>query len=352
MPSGALLWHDRHVSPTSSSREEGSGSRRAARRAEPESSTPRRARRRASAVDVSDEPDEEATESADGAEVEPIPVRRLVSLAVAGFAGLLGVALVFGAQTAGVGAARAPYGFVIFGVQAIFVISWTICFRPPSARVVAVVGLLTAATADVAAIYPAKASIAGIGFAAVAGFILGVIGQMVREAGRMRVAESLGASMIVVVAVVSFATLIVLTRITVGTQAIVVSLTATAVSLVVARVTDAIMPYPRLAPQVPRGSSGVVIGAMMGSVTGAVLGSLIEGFDPRTGAVVGFVAAFAAVLADLAIGYAEASREVPDEPGPLSLVRHLQGPLAGFALAAPAAYVISVLYLVPHLAGG
>jgi hypothetical protein len=29
------------------------------------------------------------------------------------------------------------------------------------------------------------------------------------------------------------------------------------------------------------------------------------------------------------------------------LARHMQGPLAGFALAAPVAYLISVLFLVP-----
>jgi hypothetical protein len=61
------------------------------------------------------------------------------------------------------------------------------------------------------------------------------------------------------------------------------------------------------------------------------------------------VTAVAAVLADLAVGYAEASREIDGEVGSLWLVRHMQGPLAGFALAAPVAYVMSVLVLVPAL---
>jgi hypothetical protein len=182
--------------------------------------------------------------------------------------------------------------------------------------------------------------------------LAGVVGQLARKSSRVRATESLGATLFVVVGVVSFATLIVLTRITVGTQAIVVSLTSTSVSLLVARLMDAIVPYPRLAPQVPRGASGVVLGAMVGSATGALLGSLIEGFEPGTGALVGFVSAFVAVLADLASGYSEASREPAGEPGSFWLVRHLQGPLAGFALAAPAAYLISVLYLVPHLSIG
>jgi hypothetical protein len=30
------------------------------------------------------------------------------------------------------------------------------------------------------------------------------------------------------------------------------------------------------------------------------------------------------------------------------IARHMQGPLGGFALAAPLAYLMSVLFLVPH----
>jgi hypothetical protein len=278
------------------------------------------------------------------------PVRRLLSLAVAGFAGLLGIGLIFGAQTAGVGSARAPYGIVIFGVQALFVISWTVATRPPAPRVVAVVGLLTAAGADIVAITPARASLAPLGYVAAGGFVAGVIGQLVRRSSRLRATESLSATLVIVIGVVAFGTLIVLTRIPMGTQAIVVCLTSTAVSLVVARVLDALIPYPRLAPQVPRGALGIVVGAMLGSATGAVLGAFIQEFNPSRGAFVGFVAAFAAVLADLSISYAEAGRELAGEPGSFWLVRHMQGPLGGFALAAPAAYVISVLLLVPKLA--
>jgi len=283
-------------------------------------------------------------------ETEAAPVRRLLSLTIAGFAGLLGVGLIFGAQTAGVGSARAPYGFVIFGVQAFFVISWTVATRPPAPVVVVTVGLLTAATADAVAILPDVASIALLGYVAAGGFVAGVVGQLFRRTSRLRATESLSATLVVVIGVIAFATLIVLTRITAGTQVIVVCLTSTAVSLLVARVMDAIIPYPRLAPQVPRGATGIVAGAMLGSATGALLGAYISPFEPRTGALVGFVAAFAAVLADLSISYAEAGRQLAGEPGSLWLVRHMQGPLGGFALAAPAAYVICVLFVVPRLA--
>jgi hypothetical protein len=278
---------------------------------------------------------------------DAVPVRRLLSLGIAGFAAVLGIGLVFGAQTTGVGPARTPYGVVVFGVQVLFVISWTVATRPPAPRVVVTVGLLTAAVADAAAIAPVHASIARLGYVAAGGFAAAVVGQLFRRASRVRSTESLGGTLVVVVGVVAFATLVVLTRLNAGTQAIVAGLSAAALGLVVARITDVIAPYPRLAPQVPRGATGIVLGAMLGSVAGAVIGANMDGLDPKKGAWCGFIAAIAAVLADLSTGYAEAGRELAGEPGSFWLARHLQGPLAGFALAAPALYLVSVLFLVP-----
>jgi hypothetical protein len=286
-------------------------------------------------------------DGADRAEPEVVPVRRLLSLAIATFAGLLGVGLIFGAQTAGVGTARIPYAIVIFGVQALFVLAWTMATRPPGLLVVAAVGILVAAAADLAAVLPTVATVAPLGYAALAGFLASILGQLFRRADRARVVESLGSTLILVVGVVAFATLIVLTRRPVGTQAIVVCLTATGLALLVARLTDAFLPWPRLADQVPRGAAGVIIGAMVGTAAAAGLGAYIRGFTPQSAALVGMVAAGAAVLADLGVGYAEASRELAGEPPTLWLARHMQGPLSGFALASPLAYVMSVLFLVP-----
>lgn len=280
-------------------------------------------------------------------EIEEVPVRRLLSLAIAGFAGLLAIGLIFGAQTAGVGTARIPYAIVIFGVQALFVLSWTMATRPPGLLVVAAVGILVAAAADAAAVLPTVAAIGPLGYVAVAGFGASVVGQLVRRADRARVTESLGSTLVLVVGVVAFATLVVLTRLPVGTQAIVVCLTATGLALLVARLADAFLPWPRLAAQVPRGALGVVLGAMCGTAAAAALGAYIRGFTPQSAALVGMVAAGAAVLADLAVGYAEASRELAGEPPTMWLARHMQGPLSGFALAAPLAYVLSVIFLVP-----
>jgi hypothetical protein len=277
-----------------------------------------------------------------------VPVRRLLSLAVAGFAALLGIGLVFGAQTAGPGAARVPYAVVIFGVQLLFVLAWTMAMRPAALPVVAAVGVLTAAVADVAAVRPTVAALAPLVLVAAAGFAAGVVGQLFRRTDRARVVESLRATFVVVVGVVAFATLIVLTRLASGTQAVVVCLTAAGASLVVARVADTLAPVPRPAPQVPRGALGVVLGAMVGTLAASVLGSYVYPFTPTSGAVFGLVAAGAAGLADLGAEYAEAGRQMAGDPPTMWVARHMQGPLGAFALAAPLTYLMSALFLVPH----
>jgi hypothetical protein len=276
------------------------------------------------------------------------PVRRLLSLAIAGFAALLAVGLIFGAQTAGVGPARIPYAIVVFGIQVLFVLAFTMALRPPGIRVVAAVGIATAAAADIAAIAPQQATVAPLGYLAAGGFLVGVVIQLARREGRIRVTESLGATLVIVVGVIAYATLVVLTRLPIGTQAITICLTAAGVALIVARFVDMVAPWPRLAPQVPRGSLGVVLGAMLGTVAAAYLGSYVRGFEPGNAALVGVVTGVAAVLADLSVGYAEAGRRLAGEPPTMWIARHLQGPLAAFALAAPLAYLISAVFFVPR----
>jgi hypothetical protein len=96
---------------------------------------------------------------------------------------------------------------------------------------------------------------------------------------------------------------------------------------------------------VPRGAAGVVFGAMAGTLTAAVIGSYVVGFTPTSAAIAGLVAASLGALADLAVGYSEAGRQMAGEPPTMWIARHMQGPLGGFALAAPAAYAMCVLFL-------
>ncbi|WP_091654209.1 hypothetical protein [Micromonospora pallida] len=305
---------------------------------------PRRFRIGGPSVYRPDEVDDDDDDEFDEEEIEPVEVNKRLSLTVAGFALLLGLGLVLAAQTTGPGH-RLPFAIVIFGVQLLFVLAWTMATRPPALLVVALVGAATAATADTVAVRSAEARLVPLLYVAAGGFVVTVLGQLVRQADRRRVTDSFRTNLLVVAGVVGFATLLPLSRIPAGTQTITVGLTATALALTVARITDAVLPWPRLAPQVPRGAAGVVLGAMLGTLTSGVLGSFLVGFTPTSAALVGLVAAATAVLADLAVGYAEAGRLMAGEPPTFWIARHMQGPLGGIALAAPAAYLMCVLFL-------
>ena len=275
---------------------------------------------------------------------EPVPVRTNLALAIGGVAALLGLGLVLAAHTSAPGA-RIPFAAVVFGVQLLFVLAWSMAMRPPALPVIAGVSVAVAAAADVAAVRPVESSVAPLLYLALAGFVAGVLGQLVRAPDRRRVRESLGATLLIVGGVALLATLIVLGRRPGGTQAIFVCLTAAAVALATARLLDAVFAQPRLAAEVPRGASGVVAGAMAGTLTSAVLGSFVLGFTPTRGAIAGVLAAGSAVLADLAADYVEAGRQMAGEPPTMWLARHMQGPLGGIASAAPIAYLVAVFVM-------
>jgi hypothetical protein len=147
----------------------------------------------------------------------------------------------------------------------------------------------------------------------------------------------------VVVGVTAFASLVVLDRRPVGNQVLMAGLTAAGVALATARICDIVVPSPRLAPQVPRGSTGVVAGAMAGTAAAAAVGWAVLGLTTLTGALSGMVAALVAVVVDLGTGYAEAGRRLEGEAPFMWLARHMQGPVGAFAFAAPACYVMGVI---------
>jgi hypothetical protein len=278
-------------------------------------------------------------------DIEVVPVRRQLSVAIAGFAALLAAGLILGAQTSGPDA-RTPYAIVIFGVQLLFVLAWTMAMRPPAAATVAGVCVVAGLVADYAAVTTETAHLLPLLYVAMAAFVAAIIGQSIRAADRQRATDSLGATLLLVLGVVAFASLIVLTRKPIGTQAVMVCLTAAGVSLVVARLTDAIFAKPRIAPQVPRGATGVILGAMLGTLAAAGLGSvLVLPFNPGKGAILGLVAAGLAGLVDLAVNYTEASRSMAGDAPTFWLARHMQGPLGAFALASPVAYALTVFFL-------
>jgi hypothetical protein len=266
------------------------------------------------------------------------PVRRLVSLGVVGLTALLTVAVVVGVQFD-----HASFALVVLGVQILFVVVWTIAAQPPAPRVVGFVGLVVAGGADLAAVRVEPASLAPMAYITAGGFVVAVIGQLLRPAGRVRVTESLGSSLMVVLGVVAYATLIVLSRKALGTQVISACVVGAGTALLVAHLTDVVAPMLRVAPAVPRGGAGVIAGAMVGTAAAGLAGYLLEGLSTLPTAIAGLAAAVIALMVDLSVNYAEAGRRLAGMPPPWWLVRHMQGPLTAFAFAAPVAYAATLV---------
>jgi hypothetical protein len=278
-------------------------------------------------------------------EIEVVPVRRQLSLAIAAFAGLLGVGLILGAHTSAPDS-RAPYAIVLFGVQVLFLLAWVMALHPPAAGATAGICGVVAVVADYVAVTSTNAGLLPLIYVALAGFVAALVAQLVRAADRARVTDSWRTTLVIVLGVVAYAIPVVLTRQPVGTQTILVCAAAGGVALLVARLTDAIYPKPRIAPQVPRGATGVVLGAMLGTLAAAALGSvLVLPFTPAKGAVIGLIIAVVASLVDLAVNFGEAGRTLAGDAPTFWVARHMQGPLGAFALMAPVAYAVTHWYL-------
>lgn len=240
----------------------------------------------------------------------------------------------------------AAYAGICFAVQALFVVAWTLGSKPPGPPVVATVGVTGAVAADLAAVYASEASLAPLGFVTAGAFVLGVVGQLARGKSRARVTESIGSSAVVAVGVVALATPVLLSRLPSGAEALMVCLLAAGVGLAVAHLADMAARRPRISPHVPRGAVGVVLGAMAGTAVAGGAGSLVQGLTPTVTAVAGLVVAVTAVLADLGMAFAETGRLLAGEKAAPWPVRALVGPLVALAVAAPAAYLLSVLMMV------
>jgi hypothetical protein len=289
-------------------------------------------------------PDGEDGDS-DDFEIPEVPVRRQLSVAIAGFAVLLGIGLILGAQTSGPDA-RTPYAIVIFGVQILFVLAWTMAMRPPAPGLVAGLAVVAGLLADYLAVTTDPPRLLPVIALVLVGTGLAVGAQFAMRTNRLRVRDALATTVLIISGVVAFAALIALTRKPIGTQAVLVCLSATALALAIARLTDAVFPRPRIAPQVARGATGVILGAMLGTLGAAILGSvLVLPFTPAKGAVLGLMAAGIAVLVDLAVNFSEAGRNMAGAAPTFWLARHMQGPLGAFALVAPVAYALTAFFL-------
>ena len=183
---------------------------------------------------------------------------------------------------------------------------------------------------------PVEASLAPLGYVVAGAFVAAVIGQLALRGGRAGVTESLGVTMVVVVGVCAFAAFAVLSRQPLGDQVLLAGLAAVGIGLATARFCDVIAPSPRIAAQVPRGSTGVIAGAMAGTAAARRRRHAGRRADHLRGRARGMAAVLVAVVVDLGTGYAEAGRQLEGDAPFMWLARHMQGPLGAFAFAAPA----------------
>ncbi|MBB4737706.1 hypothetical protein BJY16_001165 [Actinoplanes octamycinicus] len=289
--------------------------------------------------------DPETEDEEEFEEIEVVPVRPKLSVAIGGFAALLGAALIAGTLTTGPDN-RTAYAIILFGVQLLGLLAWTMALNPPARSATAAISGGTGLVACYLAATSEQPGLLPLLYVAVAGFLVALGGQLVRADDRHRVGDSWRTTLLIVLGVVAYAIPIVLTRQSLGSQAILVCCTGAGLALLVSRLTDAVLPKPRIAAQVPRGAAGIVLGAMVGTFATAWLGSqLIFPFTPAKGAVAGLIAAVAAILVDLAVNFGEAGRRLAGEAPTFWLARHMTGPLGGFALTFAAAYALVHLYL-------
>ncbi|WP_307798229.1 hypothetical protein [Actinoplanes flavus] len=291
-----------------------------------------------------DRPDSTDHEDDEFDEIPIAPVRPRLSAAIGGFAALLAVALIIGAHATGPGS-RVSYAIVLFGVQLLGLLAWTMALHPPAAGATAAIVAVTALAADYLAVTGGDALLPLV-WVTLGGFVVTLVAQLIRAGDRQRAKDSWRTTLIIVSGATAYSIMILLVREPLGAQAILVCCTGAGVALLTARLADAVFPKPRIALQVPRGATGIVLGAMLGTLAASLLGSyLVLPFTPAKGAVLGLVAAVAAHLIDLAVNFGEAGRRLAGEAPTFWLARHMQGPLGGFALTAFAAYSLVHLYL-------
>jgi hypothetical protein len=206
--------------------------------------------------------------------------------------------------------------------------------------------VVVALVADYIAVTSTRAAFLPMVWVTLGGFVAAVLGQLIRAEDRKRVTDSWRTTLVIVAGVVAYSIPIILTRQEVGTQALTVCAVAAGVALLVARGADAVFPKPRLAAQVPRGATGIVLGAMLGTLAAAALGSrLVLPFTPAKGAVLGLIAVLVAHLVDLAVNFGQADRRLAGDAPTFWVARHMQGPLGAFALLAPVTYALSHWFL-------
>lgn len=211
----------------------------------------------------------------------------------------LGVCVVGSGVLAAGAALESPAVLVaVVLLQVGVLVAWWRAVAPPGPVTVLGVAVGVATAADVVAVH---GSILGLAGALGVGVLATIVAQLTRGVGRTRVVEAFGSTLTLCLSVVAFALLPFVVR-TDGADRLLQAATAAGVALVLARVTDLVVVWPRLLGTVSRGGVGLAVGTAGAAGAAALCADAqsvaTPGLMPALGlgAVVGLVA----VLMDIA----------------------------------------------------
>lgn len=276
--------------------------------------------------------------SATDDERDQLPDERHNLVGIAVLAALIGAAL---AWTDRVGATALLVAVAV--AQTLLAVTWTVVLRYPGRRGGLVVAGLAAVAADVAtSVWPHSRLEAMLAIAGLAVPVM-FVHQLLRGAARVRVAESLGAIALLVLAQAALPALLQLRHelpsASLGGDAVVAVVLAAAGALAAGAFTDMLLPAPRFDSDVPRGLAGVVVATLVAAALGHLVLRDSRAFESGRGAFVG--AAVGVLTALCAIGTAFTEHGVPlAETGYARRARPLLSVLVPIALVAPAGLLL------------
>ncbi len=228
-------------------------------------------------------------------------------------------------------------------VQALTVLAWMAGLALPGRIGTVVLGLATAAAADIAAALYDPPSLAALLSVLAVAFLAMLVHQLSRGVVRVRATASIAGVAMLVTLTVGAAALLVLHRIPAGPDLVSAAVLSAGVAICVGHLVDAVVAFPRFAVQVPRGAFAVLVGAAAAAATGtARLGDVVT----RAGGVFfGLVIGLVVGLVAIGIAYVEVGA-VPRR-GPLWWLA-----LPYLQVALPLAATAPVAYLLARMVAG
>jgi hypothetical protein len=244
----------------------------------------------------------------------------------------LGIAAQFGRDGVLIGVAA---------VQALLVPAWVLGTGLPGRIGGIVIGLGTAAAADVALLVRDRTSLAVLLGVLALAFPAMLAHQLARGVVRVRVTESLSGVAMLVAAVVALSTCIALARALDGPRLASAVVVAAGAGLAVARLVDAVLPAPRLAEDVAHGLLAVLAAVGAGALAGWLHARGADQLTGAGGALLGAVVGGIVALLAVGVGYIAGTVEPrPPRAGPAALA--YLGVALPLALVAPVGYLVAL----------